>query len=445
MSKSDETENIQMLRSRLTELSLQLEIAQRHRALIDLQSEYPTLDTLSHEARARLDAVYKSMHRGISIEIEALGIEYPENISLDQFLRDWVEDNWQSRLAGTNFGGVSPPQTIVHDAMKAMYEANLIAYEAREELLEIERGGLGLFRPSTPKKLLRSLLSLPIVPKILWKKAGAIFKNTKAEKLDQPTEATNVLAGDSRARKFNAPKRANELRATKRQHRIQQFFSRLGFLFTGGAAIFMVVMLSVGLLQLYNASAQAFGISWRIDTQHQPESEPEQPDYSPTSIESQYLGHQVAEKPDPHTAMLTSLLALEIILVAPLPYLLLLGLTRYIHALAYQERADEFRKELLEFKAFEVALFIAIIAAAVVDRVLRGKLDWSFASSVTLIISVLCIYYFVIEYASKEASEEERIHKLARQNKRRHHIAALSPIENRLVGGSILSRSDNHE
>ena len=106
-------------------------------------------------------------------------------------------------------------------------------------------------------------------------------------------------------------------------------------------------------------------------------------------------------------AMTTSLLALEIVLVAPLPYLLLLGLTRYIRALAYQQSASEFRRELLEFKAFEVALFIAIIAAALVERILRDRLDWQFSVAVVPVLAVLAAYYYIIENACNEAESPE--------------------------------------
>lgn len=167
------------------------------------------------------------------------------------------------------------------------------------------------------------------------------------------------------------------MRDTRRQHSIQQIVTSLSFFFTGMSAFFMLLMLLIGGLTLGYAVMNVY--KYKNDLHH-----------------------------GLHEAMSIGLTALELILLAPLPYLLVLGLMRYIKALAFQERADEFRRELLEFKAFEVALFIAIIAAAVVSRVLKNDLDLHFAAAVTIIIAVLSGYYFIIEKAAKEAAEEER-------------------------------------
>jgi len=205
-------------------------------------------------------------------------------------------------------------------------------------------------------------------------------------------------------------KKASELRTERRQHGIQRWFSSLAVAFTLATAMFMTAMLVVGVVQLYNAVAQGMGIPVQVAVLHPVNENRTGP---PDPVEPQpHTGHWLVRDKsataDPHKAMQTSLLALEIILVAPLPYLLLLGLTRYIKALAYQERADEFRRELLEFKAFEVALFIAIIAAAVVERVLRTDrgLTYEFSISVVLVMGVLAAYYFLIEHASKAASDD---------------------------------------
>ncbi|MBL8746024.1 MAG: hypothetical protein JNK58_06675 [Phycisphaerae bacterium] len=119
-------------------------------------------------------------------------------------------------------------------------------------------------------------------------------------------------------------------------------------------------------------------------------------------------------------------------LVAPLPYLLMLGLGRYIKALAYREEVDRYRAELLDFKGFEVALFISIIAAAVVGRALQDStgsapaagseagsdthsLSWQFALAAAILIATLAGYFLIIEL---RAAAAQRLN--AEREKMRH-------------------------
>ncbi|WP_250455333.1 hypothetical protein [Caballeronia sp. ATUFL_M2_KS44] len=172
-----------------------------------------------------------------------------------------------------------------------------------------------------------------------------------------------------------ALKNGPEIRIQRRQHRIQRLFAEASVIFTAAAAGFMFCMLLIGCADLFRAVYQG---SLRV------------------------VQHVETEQ---HEFLLTSLGALEVILVAPLPYLLILSLNRYIKALAYQERTDEFRRELLEFKAFEVALFIAIIAATSVSDILDHHFDLKVALPTIAIIGILAIYYFIIERACRESGE----------------------------------------
>jgi hypothetical protein len=177
---------------------------------------------------------------------------------------------------------------------------------------------------------------------------------------------------------FPALKRGSEIRTQRRQHRIQKLFTQVSVIFTACAALFMFCMLLIGCFEMARAVTEG--------------------------IFHSMPGNKTLQ----HDFLLTSLSALEIILVAPLPYLLVLALNRYIKALAYQERTDEFRRELLEFKAFEVALFIAIIAATSVSNILDGTFDLKVAIPVSILIGILSAYYFIIEKACREAVSKDK-------------------------------------
>ena len=117
---------------------------------------------------------------------------------------------------------------------------------------------------------------------------------------------------------------------------------------------------------------------------------------------------------DPLGAMITSLHALEMLLLAPLPFLLISGLRRYVRRLDDRDK-ERSKRELGEFKALEVSLFIAIIAAATLERILVKDLDFQFAVSVTLVMVPLVTFYFLIERAhgageSREHAARKQVH-----------------------------------
>ena len=332
-----------------------------HAAMTD--AEHESMSSLQEMLYAAIDAQIKHIHGVV-----------PAEPPPREFARDWIADNWRSRFRHMEVDGGVFPHAVVQEALHDLYVLNARNLERRGAIDELNDN----LRWTSERVTLS------------WLRRWAVgFRRL----LRRPV---------------GVGKKASELRTERRQHAIQRSFSALSVAFTLATALFMTAMFVVGVLQLYNAVAQGIGIPVQVAVLHPVNGSHGSPDDE--AIEQpragQWLTHGQAVTADPHKAMQTSLLALEIILVAPLPYLLVLGLTRYIKALAYQERADEFRRELLEFKAFEVALFIAIIAAAVVERVLRTGLTYEFAISVVLVMGVLAAYYFLIEYASKATEEE---------------------------------------
>lgn len=314
------------------------------------------------------------LREALELEIDRLQGVLPIDPPCKAFARDWIIENWRSRFCHMEMAGGIFPYAVVQEALQELYFLNARNIDRRGAIAELNNGLRRTFERTT----------LP-----WWRRWPSMWR-----RMGQ----TSLGVG----------KKASELRTERRQHGIQRWFSALSVAFTLSTALFMTAMLFVGVVQLYNAVAQGIGIPVQVAALH---PAPENHDNLSSTNEPQphagnWLVHVDAVTADPHKAMQTSLLALEIILVAPLPYLLVLGLTRYIKALAYQERADAFRRELLEFKAFEVALFIAIIAAAVVERVLRTGLTYEFSISVAIVMAVLAAYYFLIEHASKAADEE---------------------------------------
>jgi hypothetical protein len=435
---------VDVLRSKRRILEEKLAIAEAYRRLATITAEFPTLDLLSEEERARLRSVQTKLPQSMRDELSRIRLDPPADVDIEQFVRDWVDDNWLNTLSHVATTDGTLPRSMIDKALRALYLENQSIHEVREELFEIHRGISWTWGPkvqvwSRKFQIRRDRVRVWFVENIahvignrLGRRAHLLqyisrLKQRKENRIAdlRTLENTRVPGGFA--------KKANEIRSQKTQHRIQYTFSAMSFLFTGGTAIFMVAMLFVGLFELYNAAAIGLGVGVEIPTYHATTKSMATANQTTTATadQSAHSAHETLtffRSRNPHTAMESSLTALEIILVAPLPYLLVLGLTRYIKALAYQEQADEFRRELLEFKAFEVALFIAIIAAAVVGRVLGGELRWEFAGSVTLIISVLAAYYFLIEKAAKEAAEEERERQHEITEERRRQDAKTAPV-----------------
>ncbi|KAI5912148.1 hypothetical protein [Thauera sp. 2A1] len=349
----------------------EIELARKRQELAELLVNAGFSD-MEHDSMSSLQDM---LHVALEAQIKKIRGVQPTDPSASDFARDWITDNWRSRFRHMEVVAGVFPHAVVQEALHDLYALNAHNIEKRGAIAELNDS-------------------------LRW----AVERTTHPWWRRWPAGLQRLLR-----RPAGVGKKASELRTERRQDGIQRWFSALAVVFTLTTALFMTAMLVVGMLQLYNAVAQGIGIPLQVAVLH-PVSDNHTVTPSHTAESQPPAGHWMVREDavtaDPHKAMQTSLLALEIILVAPLPYLLVLGLTRYIKALAYQERADEFRRELLEFKAFEVALFIAIIAAAVVERVLRTDLTYEFSISVALVMGVLAAYYFLIEHASKAAGEK---------------------------------------
>ena len=96
---------------------------------------------------------------------------------------------------------------------------------------------------------------------------------------------------------------------------------------------------------------------------------------------------------------------LEFLFLAPLGYSLVLGVARYVEAITPRRQRDadflaldEARADLLIVKAFSVALFIAVIAASVVGRmIMKDGVEYKVALCGALMIVVLGSYFVLLE------------------------------------------------
>lgn len=388
------------LDSELSEVRKQLELARLRRCLVETVRDYPMLRMIPEYDQKRARVLRGVLTDALNQTHVRAAIPNPQHVDVTVFVRDWVQEHWITDLSHVSFEGSEVPRSVIEQALKDLYAEDYRMHESLQEVAELEKKGFRSFGPR-PLRQTKHIILVPVMG-ALTALLDLLRLPARFFRLAAPQQKARAWVQEQYELYFEAwsnfwfTKKASEIRAERRQHWVQKVFSSTGFVFTGCAAIFMSLMLFVGLVSLWNAACQGLGIPWEWGGAEAHAALPEH-----ASAVSRHL-------PNPELAMRTSLSALEIILVAPLPYLLVLGLMRYIKALAYQERADEFRKELLEFKAFEVALFIAIIAAAVVGRILEKDFEWRFAAGVAFVIGVLAVYYYLIEKSGSDAEAEAK-------------------------------------
>ena len=111
----------------------------------------------------------------------------------------------------------------------------------------------------------------------------------------------------------------------------------------------------------------------------------------------------------------------ELLLLAPLAYIVLVNLARYVHTWMIRKSDEKAKASLLGVKALVVGLLIAMIATDLVGKVLSDNgLDPTSAIFESLVIGVLIIYCFELEWVAarilrsgttaedKEAAKEPR-------------------------------------
>jgi hypothetical protein len=150
------------------------------------------------------------------------------------------------------------------------------------------------------------------------------------------------------------------------------------FLATGAACITMVCLFAAGFFEFGKAIAIFFTLI---------------PPHTDT-----YPPHLLALK--------MSVRALEYLLLAPLPYLLMLSMVRYVESMAAGEISARVRAELAEVKAFWVSLLIGILGATLVSKALAdGNIGYETAISGGIVIALLSGYFYGLKRMASSESK----------------------------------------
>ncbi len=158
----------------------------------------------------------------------------------------------------------------------------------------------------------------------------------------------------------------------------------------------------------------------------------------------------------------SALQAIELMILAPLPYLLMLGLSRYVDAVTSGKDTKKAKAELLNFKGFEVALLIGATGALLVSAFVRflGTSSGGDPKPGTLwligvalgAIGILALYYFKLEEAADEEEKHVRANpsdvlpfELHAQRLRRESRFLEAGEVYEQAGHFVLAHSDNLE
>ncbi len=98
----------------------------------------------------------------------------------------------------------------------------------------------------------------------------------------------------------------------------------------------------------------------------------------------------------------------ELLLLAPLAFLVLVNLARYVKAWMDKEDDERAKADLLGIKALVVGLLIAMVATDLVGKILsEDGLDRSSALFESLVIGVLTVYCFGLEWLAIKVPRAE--------------------------------------
>jgi hypothetical protein len=98
---------------------------------------------------------------------------------------------------------------------------------------------------------------------------------------------------------------------------------------------------------------------------------------------------------------------LELLFLAPLPFLIPVSLGRYIRDSKESRDDRQSKADLLSVKALTTALLVAILASDIVGRALGAEgLHYEEAFSTSVVIAVLALYLFGLERQAREVKAE---------------------------------------
>lgn len=96
----------------------------------------------------------------------------------------------------------------------------------------------------------------------------------------------------------------------------------------------------------------------------------------------------------------------ELLLLAPVAYLVFIALSNYLREPPNRVAAIRAQADMLRVKAFIAGLLFALLSTQAVGVALSAQMNYEFAISITLIMSVMAVYFFMIERCAARAYEE---------------------------------------
>ncbi len=111
---------------------------------------------------------------------------------------------------------------------------------------------------------------------------------------------------------------------------------------------------------------------------------------------------------DPSARLLEACIrGLELLFLAPLPFLIPVSLGRYIRDSKESRDDRQSKADLLSIKALTTALLVAILASDIVGRALGAEgLHYEESISTAVVIAVLALYLFGLERQAREVKAE---------------------------------------
>ncbi len=105
-------------------------------------------------------------------------------------------------------------------------------------------------------------------------------------------------------------------------------------------------------------------------------------------------------------------LGLELLMLAPLPFVLILGLNNYITSIITGRNSHSAKSKLAGVKALWISLLIGVFSTTLLEKAMQMGLSYEIAISFFLILLILMVYYFGLEKLATFLDPDKNKHNL---------------------------------
>lgn len=105
--------------------------------------------------------------------------------------------------------------------------------------------------------------------------------------------------------------------------------------------------------------------------------------------------------------MKTTVKSFELMLLAPLPFLLIVGLAQYLRAVTGQTESGTGRLLLTEAKALWVGLLVGVFATDLLDKTLREGIGYEESIATGIVMGILIVYFYLLERLTRARRKAE--------------------------------------